>query len=241
MDLDGTAMVSGHEKTSLDAVVLGCLQHLRTVRPVFHSEADFQHALAWVIHRTTPETSIRLEVPRHANDLRMTVDIVCFRFNRTHYIELKYKTLTLATCWAGEMFEVRGHGAQDLGRYDFLKDIHRLESLVSHNPNATGQGILLTNDGTYWRAPRDPGVGYGQFSLEQGRRLHGNLGWGERAGPGTRKGRESPIQLGGSYALDWQDYSTVPGGRNNRFRTLVVTVPNDTVTDADSQGHDETG
>lgn len=30
-------------------------------RPVFHSEADFQHALAWEIHRRWPETSVRLE------------------------------------------------------------------------------------------------------------------------------------------------------------------------------------
>ena len=238
---DGTGMERGPGKLSLSAVVLNCLEQLRNTRPVFHSEADFQHTLAWAIHRMTPETSIRLEVPRHANDLRMTVDIVCFRPGETHYIELKYKTVALATCWADETFEIRGHGAQDLGRYDFLKDIHRLESLVSGNPSATGQAVLLTNDGNYWRAPRDPGVGYGQFSLDQGRRLHGTLAWGDRAGPGTRKGREAPIELGGSYSLDWQDYSTVPGGRNNRFRTLVVTVAKDTTAGANSHGNEGSG
>lgn len=30
-------------------------------RPVFHSEADFQHALAWSIHRVYPDAKIRLE------------------------------------------------------------------------------------------------------------------------------------------------------------------------------------
>ena len=30
-------------------------------RPVFHSEADFQHALAWCIHEAIPDGGCRLE------------------------------------------------------------------------------------------------------------------------------------------------------------------------------------
>ena len=29
---------------------------------MFHSEADFQHALAWQIHEAAPESQVRLEV-----------------------------------------------------------------------------------------------------------------------------------------------------------------------------------
>jgi hypothetical protein len=32
-------------------------------RQLFHSEADFQHALAWKIHELRPLAKIRLEVP----------------------------------------------------------------------------------------------------------------------------------------------------------------------------------
>ncbi len=32
-------------------------------RPIFHSEADFQHALAWQIHEAMPDCEIRLEWP----------------------------------------------------------------------------------------------------------------------------------------------------------------------------------
>ncbi len=39
------------------------LNTLATQRRVFHSEADFQHALAWEIHRRLPHAAIRLEYP----------------------------------------------------------------------------------------------------------------------------------------------------------------------------------
>ena len=41
--------------------LLGAMRALASHRPVFHSEADFQHALAWQIHRMLPGAVIRLE------------------------------------------------------------------------------------------------------------------------------------------------------------------------------------
>jgi hypothetical protein len=38
----------------LDAVVDG----LRARRPVFHSEADFQHAFAWMAHELDPDLQV---------------------------------------------------------------------------------------------------------------------------------------------------------------------------------------
>jgi len=37
------------------------MYELSVVRPVFHSEADFQHALAWQIHKQNSALKIRLE------------------------------------------------------------------------------------------------------------------------------------------------------------------------------------
>jgi len=34
---------------------------LARVRPLFHSEADFQHAFAWQLHSADPDARIRLE------------------------------------------------------------------------------------------------------------------------------------------------------------------------------------
>ena len=37
------------------------LRSLSCQRPIFHSEADFQHALAWLIHLQHPDAIVRLE------------------------------------------------------------------------------------------------------------------------------------------------------------------------------------
>ena len=37
------------------------MNELARYRPVFHSEADFQHALAWRIHEAMPDCEVRLE------------------------------------------------------------------------------------------------------------------------------------------------------------------------------------
>ena len=42
--------------------ISGLLIGLAQSRKVFHSEADFQHALAWHIHEAMPKSQIRLEV-----------------------------------------------------------------------------------------------------------------------------------------------------------------------------------
>ncbi|WP_199489182.1 hypothetical protein [Micromonospora craniellae] len=40
---------------SLDSV----MEELRAKRRVFHSEADFQHAFAWAVHRIDAAVSVR--------------------------------------------------------------------------------------------------------------------------------------------------------------------------------------
>jgi hypothetical protein len=47
----------------LDLSVSAVLTALAKQRPIFHSEADFQHAIAWEIHKHLPRASVRLERP----------------------------------------------------------------------------------------------------------------------------------------------------------------------------------
>ena len=107
------------------------LKSLSETRPVFHSEADFQFALAWKVKLLLPTAEIRLEYPP-SNDPAKAVDIVVRNDNRTYPIELKHKTKRLSTTVNEEAFNLKGHGAQDLGCYDFVKDIHKVESLASN-------------------------------------------------------------------------------------------------------------
>ena len=86
---------------------------------MFHSEADFQHALAWQIHEAAPESQVRLEVsviPVEAQ--RMFLDI--WLPVEGIAIELKYKTRGLELEQDDESFALRNQSAQDQGRHDFL-------------------------------------------------------------------------------------------------------------------------
>jgi hypothetical protein len=57
--------------------VSAVLAALANLRPIFHSEAEFQHAIAWEIHKRLPRASVRLERPVEVSHLnkRLHVDI----------------------------------------------------------------------------------------------------------------------------------------------------------------------
>jgi len=53
----------------------GLIRELSVERPVFHSEADFQHALAWKIHKKYPKMSVKLERRVELEDKEIYIDI----------------------------------------------------------------------------------------------------------------------------------------------------------------------
>ena len=54
----------------------GLMAKLSKRRQIFHSEADFQHALAWEIHLANPDCQVRLEFSPFPDDERaMLLDI----------------------------------------------------------------------------------------------------------------------------------------------------------------------
>ena len=141
---------SKYQFAMLDIRVL--LKDLAESRKVFHSEADFQHALAWHIHQTMPKSQIRLEFPMPVEHRKLHVDI--WLPEEKVAIELKYATRSLELKHKGEPFALRNHGAQNQRRYDFLLDIHRLELMCSKSELCeAGHAVLLTNDPLYWQDP----------------------------------------------------------------------------------------
>ncbi len=51
------------------------MAQLATARPVFHSEADFQHVLAWAIYRRLPDSAVRLELPHALSHRAFHLDL----------------------------------------------------------------------------------------------------------------------------------------------------------------------
>ena len=202
----------------------GLMGSLADSRKVFHSEADFQHALAWHMHQAMPESQVRLEVDvmqvehqRRFLDIWLSLEGIA--------IELKYKTRGLELEQDDEPFVLRNQSAQDQGRYDFLLDIQRLELIRSNLEQCkAAYAVLLTNDSSYWKVPTHRDTVDADFRVHEGRAISGELAWAPHAGPGTVKSRESPIEIKGSHRLRWQEYSSFPGKSYGRFRYLVVSV-----------------
>ena len=117
-------------------------------------------------------------------------------------IELKYKTMRFMTTCDGEEYKLKNHVAQDLGRYDFLNDVQRIERLQQSMPSfKKGYSLLLTNDPAYWNNTNRSGTVYEEFKLSENMIKTGMLGWASHAGKGTIKGREELITLTGEYSI----------------------------------------
>jgi len=200
------------------------LRVLASERPVFHSEADFQHAFAWEIHQRLPNALIRLELPIPVKGERIHLDVWCAHTDMAFAVELKYKTRRTAVRLGQEQFALKDQSAQDLGRYDFIRDVQRLEQVVEGRENTTGYAVLLTNDSAYWGQPRQQSI-YAHFSLHHGRLIQGSLQWGAGASAGTKRGREKPLILHGRYAVNWTDYSRPTPNPYGLFRYLMIEVP----------------
>ncbi len=224
------------------------LKTLADRRPIFHSEADFQHALAWIIHEQHPDLAVRLEKRLGTQEPRAYIDIWVEHNGAIYAIELKYKTKLLQFEVGDELFDLRDQSAQDLGRYDFCKDLQRIETLADAYPDMSGFAVFLTNDHVYWqerargdqadrafrlhegakrhRQQQRSGVkpADGAFRLHEGAKLAGKLKWKSGVSSGTTTGRTDAICLKQQYSLKWMDYSKCGPETNSQFRMLIVSI-----------------
>ena len=228
------------------------MNSLSEIREIFHSEADFQHALAWHIHKERKNCQVRLEYPfpgKRKNrkyldiwlpDMKIAIELkyrtrklICHQETSGSWIDLTNKdksTLRQILQQGKELFELRNQGAQDTLRYDFIKDIQRLEQATGPDgPAKTGFAVFLTNDPLYWHPPRKTNPVDGDFRLDKsvikGKK---KLDWTEEASRGTKKGREKAIRLKKSYKLKWKNFSSLGEKNNQQFKYLAVKVAGQT-------------
>ena len=163
------------------------LRKLASKRQLFHSEADFQHSLIWEIKKTHCNSEIRLEYPINI-EKRINLDIFLSFEDVGYAIELKYKTRKLSTEHNNERYFLQNHNVQDIGRYDFLKDVERLEK-VRKVDDCVGYAIFLTNDSSYWKTSRRVDTVDSDFRIHEGRIVSGDLKWSELASKGTTRSK----------------------------------------------------
>ena len=184
----------------------------------FTREQEIQIYLANHLNRQNIFENVYLEYHIPSNALshypwkdsnNIYIDIVVYVYGRYYPIEIKYKTvsqsLPLNLFGTPSPVVLGHHGAQNIGCYDFWKDIKRLE-LFEEKFESVGQGIMLfvTNDESYPLKPRNDEVGYAQFSIHENRTVESGqtLDWN---GALTISVNRPPITLKNSYNINWKE------------------------------------
>lgn len=206
------------------------MSELSRRRPVFHSEADFQHAFAQLLGKMHQKLAVRLEIPYRSIgstelNSRTVVDLFCHGPERATVtaIEFKYKTSWWSGAVKGEDVRLLNQSASDLGRKNFVKDIARLESW-SDAEGGTAFAILLTNDEGYWSAPKvQRTTNDAAFRIHEGAKVAGELLWANNVH--SRNNRT----LRGSYPMRWVDYADLSEHgdgqrRRDRLRYVVAAI-----------------
>lgn len=190
-------------------------------RPVFCSEMDFQLHLAWEMKERGWD--VLLECDPLCFDANASIDILVQKPQRVA-VELKYKTARLDCNLDGRPLCLKNQAAQTIARYDIIKDISRIETVVAAGQAERGFAVFLTNDSGYWRKGKAAETADASFRMFDGHSMvKGELYWGQKASEGTKKGREKPIRLTHDYYLRWKDYAKFDG-KNGVFRYLLVEV-----------------
>ena len=216
------------------------LRELLKERPVFHSEADFQHEFAMGLRKIKGFKKMRLEKPfyvkgKSKESNKIELDIYAEIDNKKIGVELKYKTRRMDVIWGEELFSLKSHYAQNLGRYDFIKDIYRLEALRKNNPVIdAGFAIMLTNDSAYYElSRRSKESKFGISFLLKGEKgdvvlKSGILDWKRGYNLNSvGNARSVGIPLSKSYGLAWKNACVYKNGQDEKvqdFKYLLVAV-----------------
>ena len=221
--LEDLGRTATEERNVADMIDMdGVLGRLAADRPIFHSEADFQHALAWRIQSAYSEAHIRLETrPERGIHLDLLVGLP---EGRTA-IELKYLAARFVGVVGVEQYELPNRGAHAISRYDFVKDVSRIERCIRSGYADRGWAVALSNDQSYWTVGSKANPVDAAFRLHDGRVLSGLLSWGIDVGAGTTRGREAALAVSGSYSCKWRSYSDVATpNKRTAFRYLALSV-----------------
>ena len=229
------------------------LSFVKQIKRVIFNERDLQLYLSDQLKSSGHYDNVYLEyhLPKGVNPNfdegyadweteRPSIDIVLEIDNRFIAIELKNKLKSFSTNLSrfGESTDVqilKNQAAQNIGRYQFWKDVKRLELLKQSYKNVLGGvALFLTNDGNYINTTSS--ADYEAFSMEGGCKKGGKnskpLDWAspikkdkngkellDKSGNPIRK---SPaIELNGTYSPYWEDAFSIGDEKFHCCRVIV--------------------
>ena len=236
------------------------ISSLQVKRKVFHSEDDLKLSFGMEILQNYGDCQVRLERPVNIEMIdwnnskliaRAPIDIVVIENNGDLTpIELKYKTKKVQIDSDGETYQLTDHGAVDIGRYSFRKDMYRIEQyLNSHSHSSSGYVLILTNDKAYFDADISQKENYDKFFSFHNETIikKKDNGWNynkiinsdkfEKRAEDKRwwykdknklhwtctKELFYKLDLRNDYKINWLDYSSFP---NTKFKFCLIKITN---------------
>lgn len=212
---------------------------------IFNSEAQFQFELAWKIKEKF-HCEVKLEELSRisSSGKKDYTDIILEKDGLRIALELKYKTAKYKDEYKNIF--LKSHGATDLGAYDFLWDVHRIQLLTKmetsdkgevKRPCDRGYAIILTNDSHYWTDATiketinrdfliggdENGRGVLSKKLHQWYTVEGKIGYSKTLQ--NNPSRQLGIDLKQNYYFQWKSYHTIETNEAyNEFRYMIVEV-----------------
>ena len=217
----------------LDSVRADVQSFLENNKKLMFNERDLQMHLALYLLNTQKYTNVHMEyyVPYEKlsnyvwnNELRL--DIVVEYNGEFCPIELKYKTKQgkedLDIKRFGESLEgvviLKNQSAQDLARYDFWKDIRRIELVKGRFEKVSGGlAIFVTNDPAYKKSPRKDSNNL-HFSLEGGTHSK-KKNWVDNKRPCAEN--RPNFEVNKDYEIRWDNYTI---GKETNFHYCIVSI-----------------
>lgn len=182
------------------------------------NERDFQmHLATWLRNSANCYDDVDVEyyVPWQVLDgyvweSELRLDIVVKKDGEYCPVELKYKTKKVERKISrfdedltGEVVVMKNQGAQDLGMYDFWKDVRRVELVRNRFERVKGGlAVFVTNDEFYTKGSKETSNNY-LFNMDGGKAHSRQKHW---ANPESTCAKTHPnFDVEKEYTIDWYD------------------------------------
>lgn len=158
-------------KSLIDIVRADAMAFLESNNELLFNERDFQmHLATWLRNSANAYDDVDVEyyVPKteldnYIWDSELRLDIVVKKGGEYCPVELKYKTKKVERqisrfdeAMHDKVVVMKNQGAQDLGMYDFWKDVRRVELVRNRFERVKGGlAVFVTNDPLYTKKSRE--------------------------------------------------------------------------------------
>lgn len=219
--------------TLVDLVRNDVCAFLKSNNELLFNERDFQmHLATWLrgSDNNYDDVDVEYYVPRQELDnyvwnSELRLDIVVKKGGEYCPVELKYKTKKVERKISrfdedltSNVVVMKNQGAQDLGMYDFWKDVRRVELVRNRFERVKGGlAVFVTNDEFYTKGSKETSNNY-LFNMSAGKAHSKQKHW---ANPESTCAKTHPnFDVEREYSIEWHN-KLVDGVK---FHYCIVTI-----------------